>query len=225
MTDREAMSETHGGDAAAYVLGALSSVEAREFRRHLEQCSVCRDEVQALSAVAQALPMAAPQYPPPRRLRRRVMRAVRSEPRQAGRPAVGLRRRPAIAAAVAALVVAGVAIATLRVAGGTSQRRTIDAQLVGVSGSAQVRVSGAGAELVVRHLTPPPAGHVYEVWLRTARTGPVPASVLFSVGADGSADVGIPRSVRGVSQVLVTPEPDGGSPAPTHAPVIIARLA
>ena len=70
------MSGTHdcGGDAAAYVLGALEPGEAEAFRAHMHECAVCRDEVEALGGVVQALPMAAPQYLAPRGLRRRVMR-------------------------------------------------------------------------------------------------------------------------------------------------------
>jgi hypothetical protein len=35
----------------------------------------------------------------------------------------------------------------------------------------------------------------------------------------------LPASLRGIREVMVTPEPDGGSPAPTHTPVIVARLS
>ena len=53
-------------------------------------------------------------------------------------------------------------------------------------------VTDGHAELVVRHLTPPGHGHVYEVWLQSGKSAPVPASVLFGVISDGNADVGIP---------------------------------
>ena len=56
-------SGTHdcGGEAAAYALGALDAAHAREFLHHLEHCAVCRDEVEVLRGVVEALPMAAPQ--------------------------------------------------------------------------------------------------------------------------------------------------------------------
>jgi len=63
-----------GDDAAAFVLGALEPAEAEEFRGHLESCAACREKVAALQQTANALPMAAPQYPVPVRLRRRVRR-------------------------------------------------------------------------------------------------------------------------------------------------------
>ncbi len=84
MSDREAMSGTHdcGGDAAAYALGALGPEEAEAFRAHMQECAVCRDEVEALGGVVQALTIATPQYEAPRGLRRRVMHEVRLEQAQ-----------------------------------------------------------------------------------------------------------------------------------------------
>jgi hypothetical protein len=96
--------------------------------------------------------------------------------------------------------------------------------VTGIAGSAELRLSGGRGELIVRDLTPPPPGHVYEVWLKAPGANPVPASVLFSVNSGGGADVGLPAKLHGISAVLVTPEPRGGSPAPTHAPVIVASL-
>jgi hypothetical protein len=87
-----------------------------------------------------------------------------------------------------------------------------------------VRVTNGRAELIVERLPPPPAGHVYEVWLQHGSAAPTPTPTLFSVTRAGAADVGVAGSLRDVSHVLVTPEPAGGSLVPTHAPVIVARL-
>ncbi len=233
MSDQQPMSGTHdcGGDAAAYALGALEPAEAEAFRAHMLECAVCRDEVEALAGVVQTLPMAIPQYEAPRALRGRVMRAVRAE-RVARSPAVGGLRpsrpllgavRTRVAAAGAAIVAAAGVVSGIELTAGTAAT-VIQARLYGITGSAQLRVSGGRAELVVRHLTPPRRGHIYEVWLQSGTAAPVPASVLFGVGSAGNADVGIPRRMRGISAVLVTPEPYGGRPHPTHAPVIVARL-
>ena len=70
------------GNAAPYVLGALSDEECEQFRRHLESCTVCRDEVAALQAVASALPSAAPQLSAPPELKRRLMASVREDARR-----------------------------------------------------------------------------------------------------------------------------------------------
>src|SRR5947199_10482151 len=112
------VSGTHdcGGDAAAYALGALEPAEAEAFRRHLDDCIVCRDEVEALQGVVLALPMAAPQQPVTRRLRRRVMRAIREE-QPAGvrtqRPRSPARLRPRPGALAGAFVAAAALAAAI----------------------------------------------------------------------------------------------------------------
>ncbi len=223
------MSSTHdcGGDAAAYVLGALEPRELEAFRTHLLQCALCRDDVQMLGGVVQMLPLATPQYEAPRGLRGRVMREVRSEnssKRRSLSSVLGVARARVVAGGVAVVAAVGVLTGIELTAGAAGL--VVTARLSpGVSGSAQLRVDQGRAELVVRHLTPPGRGHVYEVWLQSGSAAPVPASVLFGVDSSGNADVGIPRGLRRVSAVMVTPEPYGGSPKPTHVPVIVARLA
>jgi len=68
-----------GGNAAPYVLGALTDEEHEAFLVHIESCAVCREEVAALQIVAQALPVAAPQLSAPPELKRRVMSSVRED--------------------------------------------------------------------------------------------------------------------------------------------------
>ncbi len=223
-----------GADAAAYVLGALGPDEADAFRRHLADCSVCHDEVAAFEQVVDALPMSTSQLTAPRGLRKRLMRTVRAEAKAAdtatSRPVVGSRwptipnLSPAIAAAFAAVAV-GAAVGGAELAtGGSNSARTVAARVIGSPGTAELRVASGHAELTVNHFPPPPAGRIYEVWLKR-RSGPLmPTRALFSVTATGAGDVGVPGDLRGVSEVLVTPEPDGGSAIPTHTPVIIARL-
>ena len=227
------MTETHdcGGDAAAYVLGALEPDEVEAFRAHLVSCVVCRDEVAAFRHVADALPMSAVQYAAPRSLRRRVLRAVRSEqadsPRAARAPGrlppwpATRRRTPAVA--VGALVV--LALATVGAVELGSSGSTAPRVIASSVGRADVRLSGGHAELIVRHLPPPPAGDIYEVWLQRGQRAPSPTSTLFSVTSTGVADVGLTGDLHGVSRVLVTPERAGGSQVPTHAPVIVAQLS
>jgi anti-sigma-K factor RskA len=218
-----------GGDAAAYALGALEPQEAEAFRVHMHECAVCRDEVEALGGVIQALPMAAHQYEPPSGLKRRVMREVWHAQPAAGRATARRRAlwrgpRRLQAGLAAAVLAAGGVIAGIELTAGAAVT-VITAQVSGVAGSAQLRLANGHAELVVRHLTPPGHGHVYEVWLQSGKASPVPASVLFGVNSSGNADVGIPRRIRGVSAVMVTQERLGGAPKPTHTPVIVARIA
>jgi anti-sigma-K factor RskA len=85
-------------------------------------------------------------------------------------------------------------------------------------------VTAGHAELVVHHFAAPPAGEIYEVWLGRPDQKPQPTNALFSVTASGDGDVDVPGNLHGVNQVMVTPEPAGGSPVPTHPAVITADL-
>jgi anti-sigma-K factor RskA len=218
-----------GADAAAYVLGALEPGEAEAFRRHLATCAVCRDEVNEFRAVVSALPLAAPPHPAPRSLKRHVMAGVRAAQRGQGAPAPRSRRRRVALRRPALAIAAGLAVvlAAFAFAGGFAgtSTRVIHASLVWKSASAVLQISGGHGELVVHRMPPPPAGKVYEVWVQHRTQPPSPTNALFSVTASGSGTVGVPGSLRGVSQVMVTPEPAGGSKVPTHPAVLVARLA
>ncbi len=220
------MSQTHecGGDAAAYALGALEAAEAEAFRRHMTHCVVCRDEVNQFRLVADGLALATPQHPVPRGLRRRVFQEVRAEPR--GTPVRRRRRaftppRPAYLVAVA-LAVAIIAAGGLELASGGQGTRLL-ATVHGPAVRASLQVKGAHAELIVDHLSAPASGRIYELWIQRGK-GPPSPSTLFSVTSNATAEVGVPGSVSGVSAVLVTEEPAGGTLAPTSPPVITAHL-
>jgi anti-sigma-K factor RskA len=218
-----------GADAAAYALGALDAADAEAFRAHLETCIVCRDELAAFQQVVDVLPMGAAQHSAPRSLRRNVMRAVREEPRPGPRSALRRSRprlswsfapRPAVALGLL-LVVIVAALGGLELASNRGPgTRVIQAS----KGSAELRLTGDRGELIVNHLPAPPPGRIYEVWVQRARRTPSPTSALFSVTAAGTGDVDVPGSLRGVSRVLVTQEPAGGSRVPTRAPVIVAPV-
>jgi anti-sigma-K factor RskA len=220
-----------GHDAGAYVLGALDLDEVEAFRRHLKGCIVCRDEVAALGSVVESLPMAAPQLAVNRALRRRVIADVRAarraNARERGRSLAWRPVRPRRALAAAALVaaVAGVVVGLQASSTGSSHVRVISASVAPLRASAVVQVEGRRAQLIVRRMPAPPAGDIYEVWLKRATGAPIATRALFGVTSAGAADVGVPGDVRGVREVLVTPERLGGSPRPTHVPVIIARIA
>jgi hypothetical protein len=68
-----------------------------------------------------------------------------------------------------------------------------------------------------------PAQQVYEVWIKRAGR-PEATDALFTVSSAGTATVGVPGSIKGVKQIMVTAEPRGGSLAPTSTPVIVASL-
>jgi anti-sigma-K factor RskA len=236
MSDRDRTADRRecGGDVAAYALGALDATEAEAFRRHLETCSVCQEELSSFQEVVNELPLTAPQQKAPAAIRRNVMRDVRADARMRRAGGATPRRgrvwfarglgslipRPVLALGVAAAVAIAVVVG---VTSGSSGGRVIAAQVVG-QGTAQMRISGGRASLVVHHFAQPPAGKIYEVWLVHGKQPPKSAMQLFSVTSAGNAVVDVPGGVKGLSSVLVTPEPMGGSPHPTHAPVISVSL-
>jgi hypothetical protein len=121
-----------------------------------------------------------------------------------------------------------VAIGVVELAGGGSSgggARIIQASVSPASASAQLRLASGHGELVVQRMPAPPGGHIYEVWLKRGEHVPTPTRALFSVTAAGAGDVAVPGDLRGVTEVLVTAEPDGGSAVPTSAPVITAHIA
>jgi anti-sigma-K factor RskA len=203
-----------GLDAAPYVLGALEPHEVSAFVRHMERCAVCRDEVASLALVIDALPAAVPPRPVRAVLRRRVLRAVRDEA-TGGRTSstVALRR----SAPVGWLALAAAAMAALVVQLGANhpRERVIPASV----GHAELRVSNGHGELVAEHLAALPADRTYELWIQSGQQAPAP-STLFAVSTDGGADIGVPGDLQGISRVLVTVEPRGGSLAPTTRAVI-----
>ncbi len=77
----------------------------------------------------------------------------------------------------------------------------------------------------MRRLPALPAGRIYEMWVQRGNAPPTPTGTLFSTNSRGAASVGVPGSLDGVSRVMVTQEPAGGTLAPTSAPIIVAPVA
>ncbi|QEC50054.1 hypothetical protein FSW04_22415 [Baekduia soli] len=233
----------HHDDAGAWVLFALPEADEPAYRAHLETCAECRAEVARLQAVADVLPMAAPQMVPPPDLKGRIMAVVESEARllrasgpEADRvpvpqrapgawrrilaPLGRLRPLPAVALASAVLAV-GVVLGVV-LSGGDD---TVTHTGFGPRGSqVALVVKGDHGEFDLRGVPAPPAGRVYQVWLVSGNARPRPAHALFNVRSDGRARVEIPDSLKGTDRVLVTAEPSGGSTQPTSDPVIGATL-
>jgi anti-sigma-K factor RskA len=237
MSDRDRTTDRRecGGDVAAYALGALDATEAEAFRRHLETCTVCQEELTSFQQVVNELPLATAPHRAPAAIRRKVMREVQADARAARRSggteprarrtrrAGWLMPRPALALGLAVIVAAAVTVGII--AGSSSSPRTqvFTGQVVG-TGSAQMRVSPGRASLVVHNFAQPPAGKIYQVWLVRGKSAPAPTSALFSPTSAGNAVEEVPGNMKGVTSVLVTPEPMGGSPHPTHTPVISVSL-
>src|SRR5689334_367079 len=174
-----------GDDAAAYVLGALEPREAAEYLRHLTVCTRCREELAALTPVAHALASAVPQLAAPPELRRRVMRAVKERPEQTIERVDRRERKPSWLTARAFALGAGIATACVAAVlafvaiRDRDPSRVVSASVMGSPGAAQLHISHNHGELVVSHLPPPPAGRIYEVWLKRGSTSPAPTTALF----------------------------------------------
>jgi hypothetical protein len=226
-------------DAAPYVLGALSEHELESYRQHLGGCVECAVEVAALQPVADSLALGVVRVDAPPDLRARLMAVVGGEAEllhAAGHEAdivprrrMGWRARLAPALATAVALAAGLLIGALAINGGTNtvtRTQTIEAAVVapGHHATAVLRKVGSHVVLVLTGMPAPPAGHIYEVWLERGTQAPQPTDVLFSVTHSGGGSVGVPDVLKGVSKVLVTAEPLGGSLKPTREPVIVASI-
>ena len=132
--------------------------------------------------------------------------------------------RPAYAAALGVLVAVAAALGVALLQGGSGGTRLLQARVQSPAGQAELQLSHGRGTLVVRHFPAPAPGHVYEVWLQRASGGPVPTRTLFSVTAHGAADIGLSDSLGGVSAILVTQEPAGGSVVSTQRPLIVAPV-
>ena len=224
------------GSAGAYVLGALPPEELEGFRAHLAGCAECRRAVEELGVAADALPIGVQQVAPPPALKGRIMAVVEAEAELLAAAGAGADRppaprarrrgggaRPGFALAAVALLLAGGAVAGL-LAGGDDTRE-IRAQVTAPGARATLEVTGADGRLVVRGMPAPPEGRIYQVWLKRPGADPEPTDALWTVNAQGDAQVAVPGSLDGVEAVLVTDEPMGGSAAPTRTPVITAAPA
>jgi anti-sigma factor RsiW len=229
--------------SAAYLLGALPPGEAEGYAAHLAVCAACRAELEDLEPAAAALPASVPPVPVPAAVGERVMAEVRREAqllaaagdaadRAPGRRRPRARRAwwrwpvPALAAA-ALLVGLAVGLGAAGVIGSSDSEHTVEMAATGAARDAHARLimDGDRAELVADHLPAPSGGRVYQIWLKPRGGAPRPTQSLFVPRSDGHATVAVPRSAANMEAVLVTAEPDGGSPAPTSAPVLSASLS
>ncbi|HZT86208.1 MAG TPA: anti-sigma factor [Gaiellaceae bacterium] len=188
---------------AAYALDALDPAEASAYERHLSRCEPCREQLAELNGAAAALAFGAVAPAPPERLRASILDTAAAERANV----VPLQRRRwvarglAVAAAAAACVVVGLAVALSR------PGHTRVFSLVVRNGHATLHVSGLSAA---------PRGKTYEAWVIRPGRAPRPAG-LFRGGAD--THVRLNGTVPRHAVVAVTRERAGGVEAPTSAPI------
>lgn len=217
---------------AAYVLGALDPAEAAELERHAEDCERCRAEVRWLMPALDALPESVERLEPPPRLRARLLDEVRADAaattppserrgllaRLRGSGSRSLALRPAVGLAVllvAVAVIVGLAVGGDSDGGGPSSTITTG-QAPGIT--AEMVNEGDSGTLRLANVDPLPDDRVLEAWVQ--REGEVEAvRALFVPDRQGRASTQLPN-MDGVEAVMVTREPQGGSGAPTSAPIV-----
>jgi anti-sigma-K factor RskA len=232
----------HWHDATgAYVLAALDEDERAAFEEHLAGCPACREEVEQLLPAARALPVSVDPLAPPPSLKARIMAEVEREASllaaagpEADRPHAARKRRrftwrvPRLvpAALAAALLVVGVAIGVGASQLGGGPDRTITAQVSGAPGATMaLEIHDDEGRLTARGLPAPPSGRVYQVWIKRDGHQPEATAAMFMPSHDGAATASVPGSLEGIDQVMVTDEPDGGSPQPTGELLAVADLS
>jgi len=219
--------------SGAYAVDALSPEEADEFRKHLDACSACRDEVRELREVA-ALLGASESLEPPAHLKASVMLAADRMPQLPPKvESLGTtkvtRWTPRIlsmAAAVVLIVAAGIGFSQLRQEPDTVLAEPVarvfnapDAHTATLEtsngGSISVATSPSLNEMAVDtdELPPLQAGQVYQLWEITDGT---PASAGLLDDPDKGAAMEMPA--EGI-EVAITIEPSGGSEQPTTEPI------
>jgi anti-sigma-K factor RskA len=226
----------------SYVLGALPPEEHEGFLAHLEDCAVCRHDVDELAVAAEALPLSVQSVTPPPALKDRIMAVVDSEaellaaaggetdgvarrraPARTRRRFLGWLPRPAVALASALLLLAAGALGGVLLSTGEGTS-TVAGTTTLQGASVELEVSDDSSTMVAQNVPAPRPDEEYQVWLkRPGVAAPEPTSVLWTPRSDGTATVAVPAD-GDVEAVLVTREQRGGSNEPSEAPVITIPL-
>ncbi|HEY1687862.1 MAG TPA: anti-sigma factor [Solirubrobacteraceae bacterium] len=230
------------GDAPLYVLGLLDDEQSADFFAHAQSCVVCRDEAAALRPAVDLLGESVQPLQMPAALRASVLDAVEAEASiSASASALELRdtrwrlRKPllpkqrlrplVLTAGTCALIAAGGALGVSLFGSSSPSTTSFKAAVSLPNATATLHRSGSHFWLTVAHMPSPGKGRVYEVWLKRSGRAPAPTSALFEPTARGAGQIVVPGDLKGVSEVMVTSEPEGGSLAPTRQPVIVARVS
>lgn len=227
---------------AAWVLGTLSTDEARSFDRHLATCATCQAEVARLREAADAMAEGSLPLAPPPGLRARIMAAVGKEaelfraaavdphdPVEIRRPRRRLLRGTLLVFAALGLVAGGAILgnALAEPDDRPPAIRTIPGVVTEAGGAPDARaailVHGNEARLAMSDIAGPPDGRIYQAWLVRPSSMTVPTGALFSVSETGDTTISLPP-LRDARRVIVTSESPRGSRAPTLPPVVVVDL-
>jgi anti-sigma-K factor RskA len=214
---------------AAYLLGALEPGEAAELERHVAGCRECEEELERLRPAVQVLPETVERVEAPAALRGRLMEQVRSEAggsqaapavRHAPKRRFGL--HPLAGLATLALVLAAIAGYAIRDSGSGGGKTTTVATGHSPGVTAEMVREGETGTLRLANLHQLPPDKVLQAWVQRGKRV-VSAKALFVPNRDGTATATI-DGMQGVSTVMVTAEPRGGSVQPTSAPIVSVAI-
>jgi anti-sigma-K factor RskA len=230
-------------EAAAFALGALDAERVDDFKAHFEGCKRCQEEVRRLAPAVRALPEAVAQHTPPPALKQRLMeevgadaaaKATGEEERREGAASrrsfaewlgglhVGrLTWKPLAGLAVVILIVAGGIGYAVGTGGGSGNVHTWESEQPGGIEAAVVREGDQG-ELRLTGVEQLPQGKVLEAWVQRGEAVE-PVKALFTPDGKGNATTQI-EDMKGVSLVMVTREPAGGTKMPTTEPFVEVPL-
>jgi len=229
----------HTNQAAAWVLGTLSTDEGERYAEHLVGCAPCAAEVARLQEAADALVETVPEASPPSELRSRLIAAVEAEARLF-RAAENGEQPPEAAATnrLRALVLGGLAAVCLVALGvlvggvltsreGGAPGGTVPGSVTKEGGAPRARAAVVFDDdtprLVLSDLAAPPEGRVYQAWVVRRPSMQIPTGALFSIPRSGDTKISLPP-LRDAELVIVTAEPPRGSRKPTRAPLVIVKL-
>ena len=229
-------------EVAAYAIGGLDPRQVTDFEKHLEGCKRCQEELRWLAPAVQALPEAVERQAPPPELKQRLMAEVRADAADAERQARtekrreraearpgfgdwlrglnvgGLTWKPLTGLALVILVIAGGIGYAVGTGGGSGGTHTTEVPVAANGIGAKVVTEDDRGELHLTGVKQLPKGRILEAWVeREGIVEPVPA--LFAPDQAGRASTTI-ESMKGVTAVMVTREPAGGSKKPTTKPFV-----
>lgn len=225
MSERE--HEARRDELAAYLLGALEPGEAAAIEQHLAGCEECRAELEWLQPAVQVLPESVERVEPSAELRARIMGEIEADGGAAAKPPFARRRRwglslglrPAAGLAVLALLIAMVAGYAIRDGGGWGGGEGTTVKVGKAPGvTAEMVREGDAGTLHLANLHPLRSDKVLQAWVQRGERIES-AKTLFVPNPDGTATAVIDQ-MNGVSAVMVTAEPSGGSEQPTSKPIV-----
>jgi anti-sigma-K factor RskA len=221
----------------AFVLGALPEEERREFEEYLAAHPERQAEIDELGAVAGLLALSPQEQEPPPELRPRIMAVVEAE---AERPraesgVAGIRAFldvRTLALGAAALIVIGLLAWDMLL---QAQVRDLqsqaahDGRLVALEGSGSARqarvevmiLENDRAVLMAENMPQVPEDRTFQIWVienDASRPGG-----LFEIREEWVV-TRVETPLDGADHIMVTVEPEGGSPQPTTDPILTARL-